>query len=231
MESETIASPTERYEKRIAFFSEQAKTFDARSRRYSNLRLAIVLLGAASVFVIPKNNAFGVGVLAGFLVLLEGRKAVAEILVQGDRTRLHPESPGCRQRVSSKARFPTRARMRNAPVAKFNVVQRRVTGIPSFRFAVRSGFLVRPKLGWLLTKMTLGTRDDPELCGVFPLGKKRQEESQIGNQRRSHHRALDPSLPLRNGGVSDLPRISRTQEIAGTSDRQDGKSGRPRQSK
>jgi hypothetical protein len=205
-----------------------------------------VLLGAASVFVIPKNNAFGVGVLAGFLVLLEGRKAVAEILVQGDRTRLHPESPGCRQRVSSKARFPARARMRHAPVAKFNVVQRRVTGIPSFRFAVRwtragkivlrnlavcSGFLVRPKLGWLLTKMALGTRNDPELCGVFPLGKKRQEESQIGNQRRSHHRALDPSLPLRNGGVSDLPRISRTQEIAGTSDRQDGKSGRPRQSK
>jgi len=39
MESEKIASPTERYEKRIAFFSEQAKTFEARSRRYSNLRL------------------------------------------------------------------------------------------------------------------------------------------------------------------------------------------------
>ena len=70
MESEAIASPTERYEERIAFFSEQAKTFAARSRRYSNLRLAIVLLGAASVFVIPKSNAFGVGVLAGFLVLL-----------------------------------------------------------------------------------------------------------------------------------------------------------------
>jgi hypothetical protein len=69
MESETIASPTERYEKRIAFFSSQAKTFDARSRRYSNLRLAIVLLGTASVFVIPKNNDFGVGVLAGFLIL------------------------------------------------------------------------------------------------------------------------------------------------------------------
>jgi len=88
MESETIASPTERYEKRIAFFSEQAKTFDARSRRYSNLRLAIVLLGAASVFVIPKNNAFGVGVLAGFLVLLEGRKAVAEILVPGGSNKI-----------------------------------------------------------------------------------------------------------------------------------------------
>ncbi|MEY2603776.1 MAG: hypothetical protein QOH31_1557 [Verrucomicrobiota bacterium] len=70
MESEAIASPTERYEKRIAFFSEQAKTFDARSRRYSSLRLAIALLGAASVFIIPKSNAFGVGVLAGFLVLL-----------------------------------------------------------------------------------------------------------------------------------------------------------------
>ncbi len=48
----------------------QAKTFGARSRRYSNLRLAIVLLGAASVFVIPKNNNFGIGVLAGFLVFL-----------------------------------------------------------------------------------------------------------------------------------------------------------------
>jgi hypothetical protein len=70
MESETSVSPAERYEKRIAFFGEQAKTFNARSRRYSNLRLAIVLLGAASVFVIPKNNAFGVGILAGFLVLL-----------------------------------------------------------------------------------------------------------------------------------------------------------------
>ena len=70
MESETSASPAERYEKRIAYFSEQAKTFDARSRRYSNLRLAIVLLGAGSVIVTPKDNAFGVGVLAGFLVLL-----------------------------------------------------------------------------------------------------------------------------------------------------------------
>jgi hypothetical protein len=70
MESETSVSPAERYEKRIAYFSEQAKTFDARSRRYSNLRLAIVLLGAASVIVTPKDNAFGVGVLAGFLVLL-----------------------------------------------------------------------------------------------------------------------------------------------------------------
>jgi MutS domain V len=70
MESETTASPTEQYEKRIAFFSEQAKTFDARSRRYSNLRLAIVLLGVTFVFVIPKNNAFGVSVLAGILLLL-----------------------------------------------------------------------------------------------------------------------------------------------------------------
>jgi DNA mismatch repair ATPase MutS len=44
MESETIASATERYEKRIAFFSEQAKSFDAGSRRYSNLRLAFASL-------------------------------------------------------------------------------------------------------------------------------------------------------------------------------------------
>jgi hypothetical protein len=87
--------------------------------------------------------------------------------------------------------------MRNAPIAKFNVVQRCVTGIPSFRFgvrwtragkiilrhlAVRSGFLVRPELGWLFTKMALGTRNDTELCGVFPPGKKRQEESQIGSR-------------------------------------------------
>jgi hypothetical protein len=39
MESETSALPAERYEKRIAFFSEQAKTFDARSRRAKNNHL------------------------------------------------------------------------------------------------------------------------------------------------------------------------------------------------
>jgi len=134
--------------------------------------------------------------------------------------------------------------MRNAPIAKFNVAQRCVTRIPSFGFgarwttagkivlrhlAVRSGLLVCPKLGWLFTKMALGTRNDSQLCGVFPPGKKRQEESQIDNDRRSQHRAFYPGVPLRDGGVSDLPGISRTQRIAGTSDRQNGEIGRPRQ--
>lgn len=122
-----------------------------------------------------------------------------------DRTRSHPKSPGFRQRVSSKARFPTRAGMCDAPIAKFNVGQRCVTGIASFRFsvrwtkageivlrhlAVRTGFPVRPKPRWLFTKMALGTGNDPELCGVFPPEKKPQEESRIGHERRSHHRAF-----------------------------------------
>src|SRR5258707_5249343 len=137
-----------------------------------------------------------------------------------DRARSHPESPGCRQRVSSKARLPARARMRNASIAELDVGQRCVTGIASFRFSVRwaragkvvlrplavlTGFPVRPKLDWLFAKMALGTCNDPELCGVFPPGKKRQEESQIGHERRSHHRAFYPGLPLRDSGVSNLP--------------------------
>jgi hypothetical protein len=103
-------------------------------------------------------------------------------------------------------------------------------GIASFRFSVRwaragkvvlrplavlTGFPVRPKLDWLFAKMALGTCNDPELCGVFPPGKKRQEESQIGHERRSHHRAFYPGLPLRDSGVSNLPGIGRTQRIAG----------------
>jgi MutS domain V len=70
MESETLESPAERYEMRLRAFAGKAKTFEIKSSRYSNLRLAIVLLGVASVFVIPKNNALWVCVLAAFLVFL-----------------------------------------------------------------------------------------------------------------------------------------------------------------
>jgi hypothetical protein len=55
---------------RLRAFAGKAKTFEIKSSRYSNLRLAIVLLGVASVFVIPKNNALWVCVLAAFLVFL-----------------------------------------------------------------------------------------------------------------------------------------------------------------
>jgi hypothetical protein len=63
-------SPIQRYEKRATHFSEEARSLETRSRRYSNLRLAIVLIGVASVFIVPKNDAFWVCLLVGLLLFL-----------------------------------------------------------------------------------------------------------------------------------------------------------------
>lgn len=70
MDSDPLESPTQRYERRAAHFSEEAKSLEARSRRYSNLRLAIVLIGVASVLAVPKNSPFWVCLLAGLLLFL-----------------------------------------------------------------------------------------------------------------------------------------------------------------
>ena len=63
-------SPIQRHEKRATHFSEEARSLETRSRRYSNLRLAIVLIGVASVFIVPKNDAFWVCLLVGLLLFL-----------------------------------------------------------------------------------------------------------------------------------------------------------------
>jgi hypothetical protein len=63
-------SPTERYEQRAAHFLEEVQRLEARSRGYSNLRLAIFLIAVVSVFVVPKENAFGILLLTVLLLLL-----------------------------------------------------------------------------------------------------------------------------------------------------------------
>jgi len=63
-------SPIERYEQRAAHFSEEIRRLEARSRGYSNLRLAIFLIGVVSVFVVPKENAFWILLLTVLLLLL-----------------------------------------------------------------------------------------------------------------------------------------------------------------
>jgi len=62
--------PIERYEQRAAHFSEEIGRLEARSRSYSNLRLAIFLIGVVSVFAVPKENAFGILLLTVLLLLL-----------------------------------------------------------------------------------------------------------------------------------------------------------------
>jgi hypothetical protein len=62
-------SPIERYEKRATHFWEEVRRLEARSRGYSNLRLAIVVIGVVSCFL-PKNNASWVLLLTSLLLLL-----------------------------------------------------------------------------------------------------------------------------------------------------------------
>jgi uncharacterized protein (DUF58 family) len=63
-------SPMERYEKRCAHFLEEAGRLEARSRDYSNLRLAIFVVGIVSVLIVPKNTPFWILLLTALLLLL-----------------------------------------------------------------------------------------------------------------------------------------------------------------
>jgi hypothetical protein len=63
-------SPIERYERRTAHFLEQVKRLEAQSRGYSNLRLAIFVVGVISVVIVPKNTAFWILLLTALLLLL-----------------------------------------------------------------------------------------------------------------------------------------------------------------
>ena len=63
-------SPIERYEQRTAHFLEEVKRLEARSRGYSNLRLAIVVIAIVFVFFVPKDNAFGIILSTALLLFL-----------------------------------------------------------------------------------------------------------------------------------------------------------------
>ena len=63
-------SPIERYEQRTAHFLEEVKRLEARSRDYSNLRLAIFAIGVVSALIVPKNSPFWILLLTALLLLL-----------------------------------------------------------------------------------------------------------------------------------------------------------------
>lgn len=63
-------SPIERYEQRTAHFLEEVKRLEARSRDYSNLRLAIFLIGVVSALIVPKDTPFWILLLTALLLLL-----------------------------------------------------------------------------------------------------------------------------------------------------------------
>jgi hypothetical protein len=63
-------SPIERYEQRTAHFLEEVKRLEAKSRGYSNLRLAIFLIGVVSALIVPKNTPFWILLLTALLLLL-----------------------------------------------------------------------------------------------------------------------------------------------------------------
>src|SRR6516162_3622952 len=62
--------PIERYEQRAAHFSEEVRRLEARSRVYSNLRLAIFVIGVVSVLIGPKDTPFWILLLTAVILLL-----------------------------------------------------------------------------------------------------------------------------------------------------------------
>ena len=63
-------SPIQRYEQRAAHFSEEVRRLEARSRVYSNLRLAIFVIGVVSVLIGPKDTPFWILLLTAVILLL-----------------------------------------------------------------------------------------------------------------------------------------------------------------
>jgi MutS domain V len=98
-------SPIERYEQRVAHFSEQVKRLEARSRVYSNLRLAIFGIGVVSTLAVPKNTPFWILLLAGLLLLLLGLFVAAAIRHQIIEEKLQTSREMVRRNEEGKARI------------------------------------------------------------------------------------------------------------------------------
>jgi ABC-type multidrug transport system fused ATPase/permease subunit len=98
-------SPIERYEKRAAHFWEEVRRLEARSRSYSNLRLAIVLIGVVSGLVGPKDSAFWILLLTALLLLLLILFIAAVIRHQVIEGRLHTSREMAGRNTEGKARI------------------------------------------------------------------------------------------------------------------------------
>src|ERR1700733_1778995 len=98
-------SPMERYEQRAAHFSEEVRRLEARSRGFSNLRLTIFLVAVVSVFVVPKENAFGILLLTVLLLLLLIGFIAAAVRHHGIEARLQTSREMACRNAEGKARI------------------------------------------------------------------------------------------------------------------------------
>src|SRR5246127_666559 len=98
-------SPIERYEQRAAHFLEEVKRLEARSREYSNLRLAIFLVGVVSALIVPKNTPFYILLLTALLLLLLVLFIAAAIRHQLIEGKLETSREMARRNEEGKARI------------------------------------------------------------------------------------------------------------------------------
>jgi hypothetical protein len=98
-------SPIERYEQRAAHFSKEVKRLEARSRGYSNLRLAIFVIGVISVPIVPKGSPFWILLLTALILLLLVLFIAAAIRHQVIEERLQTSREMSRRNEEGKARI------------------------------------------------------------------------------------------------------------------------------
>ena len=98
-------SPLERYERRAAHFLEQVKSLEARSRGYSNLRLAIFVIGIITVIIGPKDTPLWILLLTGLILLLLVLFIAAAIRHQVIEERLETSREMVRRNEEGKARI------------------------------------------------------------------------------------------------------------------------------
>jgi ABC-type multidrug transport system fused ATPase/permease subunit len=98
-------SPIERYEQRAAHFLEEAKGLEARSRGYSNLRLAIFVIGIITVLIGPKDTPFWILLLTALVLLLLVLFIAAAIRHQVIEKRLETSREMIRRNEEGKARI------------------------------------------------------------------------------------------------------------------------------
>jgi hypothetical protein len=97
--------PLERYEQRAVHFLEEVKRLEARSRSYSNLRLAIFAVGVVSGVFVPKDTPFWILFLTVLLLLLLVLFIAAAIRHQIIEQRLQTSREMARRNEEGKARI------------------------------------------------------------------------------------------------------------------------------
>jgi ABC-type multidrug transport system fused ATPase/permease subunit len=98
-------SPIERYQQRAAHFSEEIGRLEARSRGYSNLRLAVFVIGVISVLIGPKDTPFWILLLTAVILLLLVLFIAAAIRHQLVEERLRISREMARRNEEGKARI------------------------------------------------------------------------------------------------------------------------------